>query len=1048
MNSKFRSVLLKTGKITGITIVSFIGLLLILPFFFKDSISAKIKEWANKNLKGELSYSDVSLSFFNHFPALTLTLSDFDLKGSAPYNKETLVGAKEIALGIDLKSLFEEGLRVDQVFLADAKINILVNEEGLANYNVYVSKTDSAASTKGDSSSMSLKIEQILITNSHLVYNDRSLPMLINAKGFNYSGKGDLSKDLFDLYTTAKIDSLDFYFDSVPYFLHKEVNASLITSINTNSLALLFQKNDLKINKLPVQFNGKFEFLDNGYDMDFNVTTKGAKLYDLFTAFPPEYQKWLEKTQVDGITDVVASLKGKFIAEKKLMPSFDINMKVRNGLIANQKVPSPVKNLFLNMEAKLPGLNPDSVFLKIDSLFFKIDKDYFSSIITLKGLKEPYIYANINSEIDLNKWQKAYGIKDFDVRGKYTLHLLADGHYKVGPDPNSLRKDTAILSIPKFTLKSSLQNGYFKYASLPQSINNISFNVDGACPDNNIKNATFSIDKLNANILKNYINGFLRINGAKGFPMEANLKADFNLEDLKQVYPIDSTDLRGLLKMDVVTKGKYDPKKKQFPQTQALITLKNGFVKTNYYPNPIENIEINSTAINNNGQLSGLKVAINPLTFQFEGKPFTLRANLVNFDDLAYDIKANGIIDVGRIYKVFSQKGIGLDGKIDARLALKGRQSDAMKGLYDRLRNSGSLRISNIALTSELFPKPFIIQNGLFSFKDDKIWFDKFNSKYGKSDITLNGYMSNLINYALKDEMLQGTFDLTSDYLLVDEFMAFSGDQTASPNGESGVIIVPKNLDMTFNAVAKKVKYDAMTLDSCKGKMNIKAGQIILNETGFNLIGCKVEMNATYGSITPKKAYFDYQINAKDFDVQRAYKEIKIFHDLAPAAAKAQGIVSLDYKLKGRLNADMMPIYPSIEGGGVLSIKDVKVAGLKMFTAISKSTGREDVNNPNLKKMELKTSIKNNVIHVEPTKFKIAGFRPKIEGQTTFDGQLNFKFRLGLPPLGIIGIPMTITGTRDDPKVKLGKETKDEKELETEYHDEEAVQDTIIKKQK
>ena len=49
-----------------------------------------------------------------------------------------------------------------------------------------------------------------------------------------------------------------------------------------------------------------------------------------------------------------------------------------------------------------------------------------------------------------------------------------------------------------------------------------------------------------------------------------------------------------------------------------------------------------------------------------------------------------------------------------------------------------------------------------------------------------------------------------------------------------------------------------------------------------------------------------------------------------------------------------------------------------------------------------------------------------------FDGALNIKMRLGLPPLGIIGIPMKITGTKDDPKVSLGRENADLKEVEYE----------------
>jgi AsmA protein len=33
--------------------------------------------------------------------------------------------------------------------------------------------------------------------------------------------------------------------------------------------------------------------------------------------------------------------------------------------------------------------------------------------------------------------------------------------------------------------------------------------------------------------------------------------------------------------------------------------------------------------------------------------------------------------------------------------------------------------------------------------------------------------------------------------------------------------------------------------------------------------------------------------------------------------------------------------------------------------------------------------------------------------------------RLGLPPLGILGIPILITGNKDNPKIKLGRHSED-----------------------
>ena len=180
-----------------------------------------------------------------------------------------------------------------------------------------------------------------------------------------------------------------------------------------------------------------------------------------------------------------------------------------------------------------------------------------------------------------------------------------------------------------------------------------------------------------------------------------------------------------------------------------------------------------------------------------------------------------------------------------------------------------------------------------------------------------------------------------------------------------------------------------------------------------------------YTAISPLRAHFAYQLQARDFDVHRAYEEIKLFHDLASSAQHASGIVSLDYSLSGNLNEQMFPIYPSLKGSGVLSVKNVKFNGWKLFNTVSSESGKAELKDPDLSKIEMKSSIKNNLITIEKMKFKTGGFRIRFEGQTSFDNKVNFKMRIGLPPLGIIGIPLRITGKADNPKIKMTKSDTD-----------------------
>ncbi len=1049
-----KKLILRILKITGITLGSLIALLFLLPMLFPGFVADKVKSWANSTITGELNFSKARLSFFNHFPALTLTLHDFSLKGSAPFQKDTLASAKELALGINLNTLFSSKLSIDEIYLTKGKVNILVNEKGEANYNVYQSDTTVAKTPSTDTGSASLKIERIQIDHVDLVYSDQSIPMLITAADFNYLGQGDLSKAVFDLKSKLNTKSFSFTYSGTEYVKSKKLNADLVTKINTNSLAFVFEKNDLKLNTLPVKFKGKFEFLDEGYHMDFRLISEATDLGDVFSALPPEYAGWLEKTTIRGKTAMNAALIGDYNAGKNLMPNLTFDMKVRDGFIAYESAPDPVSNLFFDFKAALPGLNTDSLHVDIDSIYFKLDKGYFNSVLHVTGLDKPYVYSKTDAVIDLEKWDRAFGLLPFQTKGQFTLNLFTDGRYAAGVIHKGIRNvvDTVITSIPKFNLKATLGNGYFKYKDLPEALTNISFNINAQCADSVYQHITLALENLNANLLNNYLKGHFYLHNMADYDMDADIQSVFRLADVQKFYPLDSMSLAGDLNVDIKLKGKYIPERRKMPVATAKLSLKNGSVKTKYYPHPIEQIQVDALVVSPGGDMKTTKVNISPISFVFEGQPFTIKADLQNFDNLKYNVASAGTVDIGKLYKVFSQKGLDVKGLIRTSLALRGLQSDATAGRYNRLFNSGNMKLEDITITLEDFPKPLIIKSGTFRFEQDKMWFESFRGNYGSSNFTLKGYLNNVIAYATQPNApLKGQFDLNSDLVVVDEFTVFAdgGAPAATtatapakaPEAATGVVLVPTNLSIVFNANVKKVQYNGIDIQNLKGQVQIDSGKVKLNQTGFVLVGAPVVMDASYGALSPTKAFFTYTIDAKDFDVKRAYNEIKIFRDLASSASKAEGIISLHYDLSGKLDASMMPVYPSLKGGGVLSLKKVKVSGLKLFSAVSKATGRDSVNNPDLSDVQIKSTIANNIITIERTKMKIFGFRPRIEGQVGFDTRMNLKFRLGLPPFGIIGIPMTVTGTSENPKVQMRRGKDSDALEETTDTDEEEGKD-------
>jgi AsmA protein len=389
MKIRFPKIVLRLLKYSGIGLGLLLALMFLLPFMFPTYVSNSIKKWANHAIVTELNFSKARLSFFNHFPSLTLTLYDVTLQGSNPYHKDTLVMGKELALGVNLFSLLSKTVRINEIYLTRGKLDIKIDEKGLPNYNVYKTSASAANNNQPDTVGANLRLEHIQLEECELAYKDQSIPFQMAARRLNYIGKGDLSKAIFDLSSEIIVEGFDLVYYGQAYLENKNLDAQLITQINTNSLALIFQKNDLKINQLPVAFKGKFNFLKDGYRMDFSVTSAATEFKNLFTALPPEAVTWVDKTTVKGQLEMDAELKGDYIASKKTAPNLSFNMRITNGSVAAKQITESVENIYFNFHFLLPQLNMDSMTVKIDSLHASMGKDEIMASIQTKGLPNP-----------------------------------------------------------------------------------------------------------------------------------------------------------------------------------------------------------------------------------------------------------------------------------------------------------------------------------------------------------------------------------------------------------------------------------------------------------------------------------------------------------------------------------------------------------------------------------------------------------------------------------------------------------------------------------
>lgn len=1046
---KIKKVLKKGAICLTILFLLLTIILTIVPYIFKDQITDKLESIANEKLDAEVRFDEIGLSLFKHFPALTVYAKNVSVVNKkAQFTSPNVIKAERVSAGVNFYSLLKGKIVLDAVYLDEADLNLEIDSKGKANFNIVKpSKTT-------DTSQTEFNIKRIVIKKTNISYNDRSALLKFKVQDLNYKGTGDLSAALFDLDSDVKIKSFDFSLNGIDYVRNKPINAEIITYIDAKALKFKFERNVIRIKNFPFSFNGYFAFIKGGYDFDLRMQSKNSTLEEMLSLVPPAYDKWREQMTITGNIDFRIFAKGKYMQDQSEKPVVSADLQINNGAIAYKRIKDPVKDITISAKAQVTDLDINKLKFDLDNLSFNLDKKKTTVNFHSEGFKKLKIKTAVKADLDLAKLKEALNLNDNDIRGDIALDLKADGVFlrDLGFSQYFNKVDTIIKSIPKFQLNVSLKNGYLKNIKKEDAVKNVNLNLSLTARDSILRNVSGKITNLNAEALGNYVRGRFELHKLYPFTVDTELESKINLADVHKVYPLDSLEVKGDLNLKVSLHGILNRKQKKYPSSKTVVNIKNGYLKSLKFPNlPIENINLNAAVTSVKGTGEDLNVKLQPVEFVLAGSPFKVQGEVTNLYDLVYNIKTQGTLDVGKLTQIFPVKDMNISGIIQTNLIAKGSKKDIDAKNYDNIKNGGKLEARNLVIKSAMFPEPFQISKGTFKFFKDKMRFEEFNVTYGKSDIVLNGYIHNVLRYLFNrkylrqsNEKLKADIELSSNQIDANEFFdmvakytdqkaeeeAMQKTDSASVNtipknsgakNKNYVIRIPSTADLKIAAKVNNLQFDTYKIKDFVGSLVVNDRKVQVTEAAFNMAGTKIEMTGEYKAQHRLLAKYNANFKASNFDIQRAYAEIPIFAELVSMAKDAYGLVSVDYQLGGSIDQNMNIDFKSIDGEGTLTLEDIKFKNFKLLNNVAKKANAADLEKASFNKIAIHSAIKNNVMTITPTTMKMAGFRGKLEGQVTMDGKLNVGFRLGLPPMGLINIPMKITGTADNFEISTGK---------------------------
>src|SRR5688572_21200795 len=442
----------KVLRILAITIGVILILLFTIPILFRDKIIALAKQQINQTINAKADFSDASVSFFRHFPKLSLALDNLSISGITGFEQDTLLSATEASVALNVMSVIRgNNIKVSSVVITEPVIYAAINKEGKANWDIV--KTDSSVTDTSASKPFNLSLKNYEIKDATVYYVDSSSGMDATILGLDHSGSGDFTQDEFTLKTNTNAKQLTYSMNGIPWL--KDVSLSANTDVQVNSAIskYSFATDNIMLNELPLAVNGFYQVVDDSTaDMDINFKSASADFKSILSLIPVVYQKDFKSLEAKGQASFNGFVKGRMQGDR--LPAYDVKATITNGYFKYQDLPAPVKNIQLQLHVNNPdGVNDHLVFA-IPSAHLEMNAQPVDIRFLLKNPETSrYVDASVKGSLQLADVKNFIKLaKGTDLKGKLDANVNVKG---------SLRNANAANADKFYAAGSVLLNNFF-----------------------------------------------------------------------------------------------------------------------------------------------------------------------------------------------------------------------------------------------------------------------------------------------------------------------------------------------------------------------------------------------------------------------------------------------------------------------------------------------------------------------------------------------------------------------------------------------------------
>ncbi len=439
--------------------------------------------------------------------------------------------------------------------------------------------------------------------------------------------------------------------------------------------------------------------------------------------------------------------------------------------------------------------------------------------------------------------------------------------------------------------------------------------------------------------------------------------------------------------------------------------LENGKLSSPRLEEPFKDVSFNARFTNGEGRNNQQSVfEISNFKGYLNRQLITLSLKIEDLDNPRVDLHADGILPIGYMYGLLNNPGIkGGGGKIEIQnLSLKGYYNDMIDiNRITSVAMNGDVILDDAEL--EINGEKIQLDHGKLLLRDNLLTLEDLKMEGAGSDITLRGYVRNLLPVLLSDSLntenavLEFSADLLSPKMDVARLVKISDVPVQESEVQPAVfdsLKVAKNeqkqritdlLKGSFNAKVDEFVYNKIEGKDFVGKLNFEKAKLQIEGSAKGMDGA-FELDGTV--FFEKEPRLEAKLDCQMIDVKKFFQQTENVGQTVLLAENISGDMNSKMLIHAFWDSTGVFLTDKLHVWAGVGIRNGQLKNFKMLEEFADYARIQDLRNVRFEDMQNWLEVKNSTFYMPAMFLQNNAMNLTIGGEQSFDDKIDYGIKV------------------------------------------------------